>query len=96
MSDGRLSVAQFRAELLDLLARSVPFAEVGDEAPDVGVPTAVLVVLEWQASDGKRWLARDACLGSGQDAPDWTDRMLAQEALDWDLGDDDGGDEGDE
>src|SRR5215510_8727483 len=77
----RYGITRFRRELVDLLARSVPFTDLPDD--ETGVPTAVLVVLEWQGDDGNRWLAISSCLGSGQPAPPWTERMLAWEALHW-------------
>src|SRR5262245_43320689 len=77
----RIGITRFRRELVDLLARSVPFTDAPDD--ETGVPTAVLVVLEWQGDDGNRWLAISSCLGSGQPAPPWTERMLAWEALHW-------------
>jgi hypothetical protein len=83
----RLTASEFRRELLDLLPRATPFSDEldrDDELPEGGVPTAVLLVVEWQASDGKRWLSRIGTLASGDDPPGWTLRMLAREALTWD------------
>jgi hypothetical protein len=93
----RLTMGEFRRELLDLLGRATPFGgdvddpeheqaveEQDDELPEGGVPTAALVVVEWQATDGKRWLSRAGVLGSGDSAPRWTVEMLAHEALTWD------------
>jgi hypothetical protein len=87
MAEEPLHAKELRAEILSLLARAVPFEdrdEEGEETPDAGVPTAVLVVVEWQASDGQRWLSRMGMLGNGQEAPRWTSRMLAREVIDWD------------
>lgn len=87
---GELSVADFRRELLELCGRAVPFAgETGDDepVPDGGVPTAVLIVVEWQGDDGHRWLSSTSALGSGQIAPIWTARALAYEALHWEADD---------
>lgn len=85
----RLSADEFRRELLDLLGRATPFADEpgeDDELPEGGVATAVLVVVEWQASDGARWLSRIGTLASGDAPPRWTMEMLAREALTWDEG----------
>jgi hypothetical protein len=86
VSEERLDAVAFRAELLELVSRAVPMYDPGEDEldePHEGVPTAVLVVVEWQGDDGKRWLSTTSALGSGQVAPSWTARMLAREALDW-------------
>lgn len=89
-----MKATEFRAELLDLVGRAWPLNYDGDddpyavpdddETPDAGVPTAVLLVMEWQGSDGQRWMSRVGALGSGASAPRWTVEMLAREALHWD------------
>jgi hypothetical protein len=93
VSDERLEVAEFRRELLDLLGRAVPFVnDDPDDAtlPEGGVATCALVVVEWQADTGRRWLSMTGTLASGQEAPPWTLRMLAREALHFDDDDGDG------
>jgi hypothetical protein len=87
MADELLNLEELRTAILSLLARSVPFGErdeEDEETPDSGVPTAVLIVVEWQASDGQRWLSRMGMLGNGQEAPRWTSEMLAREVVNWD------------
>jgi hypothetical protein len=87
MADEPLNPEELRAEILSLLARAVPFGErdeEDEETPDSGVPTAVLVVVEWQASDGQRWMSQMGMLGNGQEAPRWTREMLAREVSHWD------------
>lgn len=87
----RLTLPEFRRDLLDLVSRAVPMveneADADERLPEGGVPTAVLIVVEWQGDDGRRWLSRLAVLGSGDPAPPWTQRMLAGEAVEWDRGD---------
>lgn len=82
----RLTIDEFRTEVLSLLARSTPFDDPDepDDVPEGGIPTAALVMVEWQSTDGDRWLSRVGMLASGQSAPRWTIEMLAREALTWD------------
>lgn len=84
MSEDRLTATEFGRELLELLGRSTPFADGEQEGiPSAGIPTAYLVVVEWQGDDGRRWLSRVGGLGNGDKAPIWTVEMLAREALHW-------------
>jgi hypothetical protein len=86
MSNDRLTLEEFQSEVLSLLSRSTPFEDHDfddEETPDSGVPTAVLMVIEWQGSDGNRWLSRLGMFGNGQRAPRWTIEMLAREAIHW-------------
>jgi hypothetical protein len=97
---GHLEPAEFRLELVELLSRAIPFGDDDDLEQlaalddEVGIPTCALVVVEWQASTGRRWLSRMAIRGDGDEAPPWVLRMLAREALEWD--EHDVGGEGDE
>jgi hypothetical protein len=81
----RLSTEEFREQVLNLLAQAVPFGDDtnDEETPDAGVPTAVLIMVEWQATDGNRWLSCLCFFGNGSPAPRWTTEMLAKEALEW-------------
>jgi hypothetical protein len=86
MANDRITLEEFQSELVSLLSRATPFDDKDDEdeeTPEAGVPTAVLIVVEWQASDGNRWISRVGMFGNGQRAPRWTLEMLAREALNW-------------
>lgn len=79
---------EFRAELVDLLVRAWPIEDADDDRddapPDAATPVHLLLVVDWQGSDGKRWISYHGALGSGDEAPPWIDQMLAHEVIEWD------------
>lgn len=80
--------SEFREALVDLLARAWPIEDEADERdnapPDAATPVHALLVVDWQGSDGKRWLSYHGALGNGDDAPEWITTMLANEVVEWD------------
>jgi hypothetical protein len=56
----------------------------GPELPEGAVMTAAALVVEWQGSEGTRWLSRYGTLGNGDALPRWSLEMLYREGLHWD------------
>jgi len=86
---------EFREAVVDVLARAWPIEDPDSEdfderhgpGPDAATPVHALVVVDWQGSDGERWMSHHCMLGNGDDAPVWIAVMLAREVIDWDEGD---------
>jgi len=75
--------ATARRQLADLIDSLVPF-QSGEDEPDGGVLTAFVVLAEFEAEDGNRWLTLCSGNGSGgNDLPAWTLRALGFELREW-------------
>lgn len=70
-----------RRELHEFIKEHTPFdTEPPDGTPDAGFPTAWVLLVEFQGSDGQRWMSKLSADAMGEEElPAWTLRGLCFE-----------------
>lgn len=60
-------------------------------APEDALLTGFLVIAEWEAPDGERWISKNSADAGGRGLPPWRERGMAAEVVHSSWGDEDEG-----